>query len=304
MRRLLALLTLTTALTALPALAQEDDNAALNDRLTRLERDVSYVQKQVYAGNTGAAAADGTAPAAPANGGQLQVQITKMEQEIRALRGSIEQNQFAAKQNATDLKKLSDDMEYRIHALEEKQAAAATAAPVAIAVATAAADAPTEPAHFDPNKKPDVPAKADAKTAAAAPAATGNDFPDANAHYSYAFKLLNDKKYSEAATSFDAFVKKYPSDPLTSNAYYWLGESYYSRADYTRAAESFRKGFEVNPSGQKAPDNLYKLSKSLIQVKRVSEACIVLDQIIKRYPDAAPHTVKLATDERTTLQCK
>ena len=238
----------------------------------------------------------------PANGGALQVQISKMDQEIRALRGTIEQLQFAQRQVAADQKKLAEDMEYRIRTLEEKQSAAAAAAAAAAAVpapapapAPAAAPADDEPAHFDPHKKPEPAPK---------PALTGNDFPDANAAYSAAFKQLNEKKYSEAATSFDAFVKKYPADPLTSNAYYWLGESYYARADYTRAAESFRKGFETGPSGQKAPDNLFKLAKSLTQVKRTNEACIVLAQIIKKYPDAAPRTVKLAEDERTALQCK
>jgi tol-pal system protein YbgF len=243
--------------------------------------------------------------AAPiASGGRMEVRISKLEQEIRALRGVIEQQQFTERQLATEMKKLSDDMEYRLRALEEKQAAAATIAAPAPIPAAPQIPMPTspveEPAKFDPVKKPE----AAAPTVKPVAAVTGNDFPDANAHYSSAFKMLNEKKYSEAATSFDGFVKKYPSDPLTSNAYYWLGESYYARADYTRAAESFRKGFETGPSSQKAPDNLYKLAKSLNQVKRANEACLVLAQIIKKYPDAAPRTVKLAEDERLAMQCK
>lgn len=295
---LLATLTLTAAI---PAFAQEDTGALMN-RLNRLERDISYMQKQVYSSSTGGN--EGVA-IAPSSGGALQVQISRMDQEIRTLRGTLEQIQFSQRQVATDMKKLSEDMDYRMRAIEDKQAAlaaAAVAAPVPMQVAAPAAAEDDEPARFDPHKKPEPAAAAPA--AAAKPALTGNDFPDANAAYSAAFKLLNEKKYSEAATSFDNFVKKYPSDPLTSNAYYWLGESYYARADYTRAAESFRKGFETGPSGQKAPDNLFKLAKSLTQVKRTNEACIVLAQIIKKYPDAAPRTVKLAEDERTTLQCK
>ncbi len=245
-----------------------------------------------------------TSTAAPiANGGRLEVRISKLEQEIRSLRGVIEQQQFTEQQLRADLKKLSDDADYRLRAMEEKQAAAAATipAPAPIPAAIPMPTAPVEePAKFDPAKK----SEAAAPTVKPAAALTGNDFPDANTHYSAAFKLLNEKKYSEAATSFDGFVKKYPADPLTSNAYYWLGESYYARADYTRAAESFRKGFETGPSSQKAPDNLYKLAKSLNQVKRTSESCVVLAQIIKKYPDAAPRTVKLAEDERLAMQCK
>lgn len=233
-------------------------------------------------------------------GGRQEVRISRLEQEIRTLHGTIEQLQYSNQKLAVDLKKLSDDADYRLRAMEEKQAAASVIpAPAPIAAPVPAAPTTAEAAQYEPAKKPDA---KPAPATAAAP--TGNDFPDANAHYSSAFKLLNEKKYSEAATSFDGFVKKYPADPLTANAYYWLGESYYARADYTRAAESFRKGFEVGPSGQKAPDNLYKLAKSLEQVKRTNEACVVLGQIIKKYPDAAPRTVKLAEDERLAMQCK
>ena len=296
----LSLLTFSTG-----ALAQED-NAELTAKIDRLERDVNFMQKQVYRG----AVSDPNAPAgAPlANGGQLEVRLSQMDQEIRQLRGTVEQEQFANRQNATDLKKLSDDVEYRLHALEEKSVAAtpiAKPAAVTAPIAVVPEEDGNAPAKFDPatgadGKKPIAAVTPPVKKAAL----TGNDFPDANAHYSYAFKLLNDKKYAEASSSFDAFVKKYPTDPLTSNAYYWLGESYYTRADYTRSAESFRKGFEANPAGQKAPDNLFKLAKSLEQVKRANEACIVFAQIIAKYPDSSPRIVKRAQDERTTMQCK
>lgn len=273
-----------------PAFAQED-NGALMGKIDRLERDITYLQKQVYR-NKGGDTADYSTGDAPANGGGLEVRLSQITEELRQLRGSVEQTQFANRQTATDMKKLSEDVEYRLHALEERQAAAAAApAPVA---AVPVADTPATPAKFEPASK----------TTAVKPALTGNDFPDANSHYSHAFKLLNEKKYAESSASFDGFVKKYPSDPLTANAYYWLGESYYARADYTRSGESFRKGFEANPDGQKAPDNLFKLAKSLAQVKRTSEACVVLTQLSKKYGATAPRVSKLADDERIAMQCK
>lgn len=227
---------------------------------------------------------------------RTEVRVVQMEEEIRRLRGQIEQLQFSIRQLGGEQKKLSEDLEYRLRTLEEKQASH-TPAPAATTLAPAPAPEEDlkEPAKFEPEKKP---------AAAAKPSATGNDFPDANAHYSQAFKLLNEKRYSEASSSFDSFVKKYPGDPLTANAYYWLGESYYARNDFTRSADSFRKGFENNPDGQKAPDNLFKLGKSLAQVKRVNEACVIYTQVGKRYGDSAPRIAKRAEEERLALQCK
>ena len=286
MRRFILSACLVLAI-ATPAFAQEDTDA-LYGKIERLERDMSYLQKQVYRGKGGDVSGGDNSPIA--NGGSVEVRLSQLTEEMRQLRGAVEQSQFAARQNAADMKKLSDDVEYRLHALEERQtAAAAAAASVPVAVAPAPVEA--TPAKFEPAKKGAV-------------AVTGNDFPDANAHYAAAFKLLNEKKYAEASTSFDGFVKKYPTDPLTANAYYWLGESYYARADYTRSSESFRKGFEANPDGQKAPDNLYKLAKSLVQVKRTPEACVVLTQLSKKYGAAAPRIAKMADDERVAQQCK
>ena len=291
--RFLIVALLTTV--AFPAFAE--DNAALADKIERLERDVNFMQKQVYRNKGGDA--DVISTGGGAVGGSAEVRLSQMSEELRQIRGQLEQLQYANRQNAADLKKLQEDVEFRLKAVEEKQSAAATvAAPAPVAAAPAPATPATaasvttaaQPSKFDP-----APAK---------PALTGNDFPDANAHYSYAFKLLNDKKYAEASSSFDAFVKKYPTDPLTANAYYWLGESYYARNDFTRSAESFRKGFEINPDGQKAPDNLFKLAKSLSQVKRTNEACIVFAQLTKKYADASPRIAKRAEDERTALQCK
>ena len=275
---------------AAPAARAQEDTGALIDRLNRLERDINFLQKQVYR-NTDSGSSDNgeISTAAPANSGHFEVRLSQMDEQLRHIRGQIEQAGFGVRQLAVDVKKLSDDTDYRLRALEQKQATIDAAA--AAAAATAAANPPAA--------TPVTPAATPAE-AAGAPA----DTTDANAEYSAAFKLVSAKKYSEAATAFDAFVKKYPADPLTSNAYYWLGESYYSRADYTRAAESYRKGFEVNPEAQKAPDNLLKLALSLNQVKRTAEACIVLAQIPAKYADTAPRTTKRAQTAATELQCK
>jgi tol-pal system protein YbgF len=286
-------------LLAAPALAQ--DAAPLTDRLQRLERDLNFLQKQVYRN------AGGTSTDAPASGGaQTQAGFGQVQEQLREIRGEIEKLEFSNRKLADDYTRFKIEMDLRLKALEEKQAqlAVTAAAPAPVAAvpepATAASESSFDPNAGDPAKeKSEKSEKAEKK-----PAATGKDFPNSNEHYNHAFRLLNAKNYSAAATSFDEFVKKYPGDPLVANAYYWLGESYYARNDYTRSQEAFRKGFEANPDGQKAPDNLYKLALSLSGVKRTNESCIVLQQIISKYGDSAPRIRDKAASERTTLQCK
>lgn len=304
MRRF-ALLVLAT-LAAAPAFAQSTGELA--DRLSRLERDLNYVQRQVYttkAGDPNAITASGVDGAGAA---QINVRLTQIEEQMRQLRGQVEQANYAAQANGTALQKLQGDIEYRLQALEQAQSAAA-----ASAAANAAANTGTVPSAEMAHDTSYVNASVNDAPAGYKPspsakdteaAVTGGDFPNSNAHYNYAFKQLNAKKYSEAATSFDDFVKKYPKDPLVSNAYYWLGESYYARGDYTRSAEGFRKGFESNPQGQKAPDNLLKLAMSLEKIKRMNDACVVLKQVTSKFGDSAPRTAARAEEERARMACK
>ncbi len=299
MRRLLLPLMI---LAAAPAFAQDSD---VNARLDRIERDLSFVQKQVYNGAAGGESDEG---AAPMPSGSAAAQFTQIEEEIRQLRGQMEQIQYQSTKNAQDLQKFMGDTDYRLQAIEQKEAAAAAAqaaaaapppAPAATPEAAPAAEAaPTTPATY---QKDGAAKDAAAKETPASP--TGKDFPNANALYNHSFDLLKQKDYTGAAASFDNFVKTYPTDPLTPNAYYWLGESYYTRGDYTRSAESFRKGFENAPDGQKAPDNLLKLAMSLDKVKRTKEACIVLKQVVTKYNDSAPRTAAKATEQMTSMQC-
>lgn len=298
MRR--ALLVMTTFLIAPTAFAQS--NGELMDRIGRLERDVNFLQKQVYTGSGGQADPNAM-PMSGEGNAQVQVRLTQMEEELRSMRGQVETAQFASGEAKRDVQKLKEDMEYRVGALEQAQANAAVAANGA--AAASAATAGTTPAE-----EPMVavaPAKSEPASytpGAGEKAATGADFPDSNAAYNSAFRQLNTKNYSQAATEFDAFVRKYPNDPLTSNAYYWLGESYYARGDYTRAVDGFRKGFESNPQGQKAPDNLLKLAMSLDNIKRTQEACVVLNQVVTKYGTDAPRTKERAEAERSRMQCK
>ena len=51
---------------------------------------------------------------------------------------------------------------------------------------------------------------------------------------------------------------------LASNAYYWLGETFYVQKNFQKAAISFAKGYQKFPKGNKAIDQLFKLALTLL----------------------------------------
>ena len=115
--------------------------------------------------------------------------------------------------------------------------------------------------------------------------------------------MLRQANYGEAEQALKAFLDRHPDHPLAGNAMYWLGETYYVRADYQRAAVTFAQGFQTYPDSQKAADNLLKLGMSLAQLKKKQDACGTFSEVAKRYPNAAANILQRAKRERERLGC-
>ena len=97
--------------------------------------------------------------------------------------------------------------------------------------------------------------------------------------------------------------KDFPNHALASNANYWLGETHYVRGNYPRAAQIFAKGYQENPKGSKAADNLLKLSLSLEGMGKKEDACITLRQLEKEFTaDESPIIIR-ARQELDNLGC-
>lgn len=149
---------------------------------------------------------------------------------------------------------------------------------------------------------PSAPARRNTTAPATAPAVT----PPSNSpaeDYDYAFKLLRQANYSAAAEALRAFLRNHPDDPLASNAYYWLGETYYVRKDYANAAATFAEGFQRYPTGGKAPDNLFKLGLSLSYLGQNADACRALAKLDREFPNAAPLIKDRAAQAKRRIGC-
>lgn len=103
--------------------------------------------------------------------------------------------------------------------------------------------------------------------------------------YARAFGLLRQAKYDAAAIALQTFVNQHPDDSLAPNARYWLGETFYVRSEFVRAAEIFFEGYKVSPDGPKAPDTLLKLGMSLGNLGKNAEACAAFAKLSGEFTD-------------------
>ncbi|MGN6450759.1 MAG: tetratricopeptide repeat protein, partial [Brucella intermedia] len=81
--------------------------------------------------------------------------------------------------------------------------------------------------------------------------------------YQASYQYLMSGDYKAAETGFREHVKRYPADPSTAEARFWLGESLYGQGRYPEAATVFIDTQRDYPDSKRAPENMFKLGMTL-----------------------------------------
>lgn len=121
--------------------------------------------------------------------------------------------------------------------------------------------------------------------------------------YESAYGYLLQRDYGAAQAAFEDFLKRFPSDSLSGNAQYWLGESHFVRGQYKAAAGAFLKGYQTYAQSQKAPDSLLKLAMSLDRLGQKDAACSSFSELNVKFPNAAQSIKARAQSERQRVGC-
>ena len=317
-----------------PAAAQTSaETQVLLERINRLESDLNTLQRQVYrgggtqapppsAGQSGAAGNSGlTSGSGETVAARLQLRLDELEEKISSLTGRIEEVDHRSQEVSSRLDKLVADVDFRLKALEQRNGtAAAGTTPAETANAGQAATTPAPGAAGTPPRQgpgqpsgvlgtmpaKDLPPGAPTPPPAVPPPA---DRPvtlppgSPSEQYNFATRLLHQGDYAQAEQALGQFVAAHPADPLASAAQYWLGETFFARQQYDRAAKAFLAGYQKYPKGSKAPDDLLKLAMSLTNLNQKKEACAVFKQLSTEYPNAEARIKQSAVRERGKAGC-
>lgn len=126
---------------------------------------------------------------------------------------------------------------------------------------------------------------------------------DPNALYKAAYQYVLSGDYKAAETGFREHIKRYPADPMTADARYWLGESLYAQERYPEAATVFIDTQRDYPQSNRGPENMLKLGMTLQKMDSHDVACATFEQIPTRYPKASAAVLKRVADERARNHC-
>lgn len=314
----------------------ERDIKTLN---VQIARGSSVASTMADGENAGQASAT---PVSSTGAAHLDARITTLENDLRSVTGSVEQLGYQINQLSTRIEQLVGDVDYRLSELEGGRVATAPRPAQAqgdglikqdgtqkpqpvtaqgsqgsgvLGTITAQQLATAGVADTGDGSSTEVSSSAPSGTAlsaeelaAPAPVNDANDQTEVAVlspqdQYAQAFALLRQAKYDEAAAALQAFVDENGEHELASNARYWLGETYYVRSEFVRAAEVFFEAYRLAPQGPKAPDTLLKLGMALGNLGKTAEACAAFSKLTQEFPNPAPAITSKLERERVNNGC-
>lgn len=283
-----ALLAVLFASTAAVAVAQTplpvedplDDRSA--KRVERMEKVVRELRSIVFQGRDTGKPVVVQPAETDAQIAALNERVGDLEQTLTKLNGQNEAANFEltkANRAVADQKARADLLEQRLAALEKSiadmQAAAVQVGAQGTGGMALAGGTPPPPAP------PADPAVA----------------------FKQAKDLLLAGDYANAEQAFAAYANNYPDSAKAPEARYWQGETLFVREAYTDAAGAYIGAIRGWPQTSWAPDATLKLARSMVALKKTTEACRTLDELTKRYPKAPAQVISRAASTRVAARC-
>lgn len=266
---------LLCCMASVPAYAELNvDSRAIFDRMDRLERDVTLLQRRLYKKDDDAVGASQNTAASEqmpeSSVQQLYLKLNDQDHALSEMTAQVEELAFQLAQLKEEVKKINADVDFRFKELADRPVTLPAINPRPVVVDVPENDAPKDP----------------------------------KAAYNDAYSLLKQLEYEQAEVALQDFLQKYPDHELAGNAQYWLGETYYVRGLYEPAAVAFATGFKKYKKSTKGADNLLKLGLSMQQLGKEKEACTAFKNLKKEFPKASDLLLSRAKKESNKLGCK
>ena len=286
------------------ALAQRQAPPTPEQRLERLERAVSQVQRQVFPrGRPADTAGFSDEPAATQSSvATLDQRLDALERQMADILRLSEENGHQLRTLTTDLQRARDEQQQRIATLEQRiaDAAAPTTETPEPLVPQSGATRPATPRPVAPRSTPAVTSAAPSG-GPAVPAPEGDPAEDA---YSAAFRLWDSGQHAEAITSLRAFTSAYPKHRRVSFANNLIGRALLDQGQPRAAADELLRNYRSNPKGERAADSLYYLGQALMRLGQPGQACKAYSELDAVYGAKVRAELRAQVDEaKTQAQC-
>jgi TolA-binding protein len=261
-----AILLLTGAFSLAPAVAQVDsrEGIALQNQIYQLKQDLRSLQDQIgRGGGSTLNRAPAYAPAPQSPGGsdlvaQLLTRVDALEEQVRQLRGRIDETQNQVQRQGAELNKRIDDMAFQINPNGSGGAALSPSA---------------GPAPYTPPSAPQ-PQAAPARRTPEMTLQEGN-------------AALSRRDYTAAEAAAREVLSNRTS-PRAYDAQLLLAQSLSGQKQYAQAAIAYDDAYNRSRKGARAQDALLGLAGSLAAINEKKASCDTLNRLRTEFPQPRP----------------
>ena len=105
-----------------------------------------------------------------------------------------------------------------------------------------------------------------------------------NEIYASAKQAYDKGDFNAARAGFQKLLKEFPKSENADNAQFWIGEIYYREKWYEKAILEYQTVIEKYPKGNKVTASLLKQGFAFFNLGDKSNARLILSELIKKYP--------------------
>jgi TolA-binding protein len=269
-----------------PALAQIDsrEGIALQNQILELRRDVQALREQMRGGSGGSSLSSGRSTASVSSGSNdmtavLLERVSRLEEEVRTLRGRADEGDNARQRLADDVNKQFGDLNFRLDS---------------------AGGTPPRASAAPPSLSP-PPASLGASPAAGAPASGPvRRSPELAMQEGSAALARRDYPAAEAAARE---VLAVPKTPRANDAQFLLAQALNGKKDLAGAAVAYDDSYQRARTGAHAQDSLLGLANALTGIGEKRAACATLDKLKAEFPTPRADLKDPILSARTKAAC-
>jgi len=195
--------------------------------------------------------------------------IDQLQDEIRILKGQLEETDYLLKQKINAFAELSEKRELKLAGIDK--------------TANSNKDRIEHLEQYLNLESTASGQKRKQVSKTSSEKKTKQKFSDDNI-YKSAKQAYDKGDFNTAREEFQKLLKSFPKSENADNAQFWIGEIYYREKWYEKAILEYQKVIEKYPKGNKVTASLLKQGFAFYNLGDRSNARLILSELIKKYP--------------------
>jgi tol-pal system protein YbgF len=113
--------------------------------------------------------------------------------------------------------------------------------------------------------------------------------------YNKAKQAFDQGNTAQARRGFEELIQRYPASTNAGSAQFWVGETFFREKAYEKSILEYQKVIEKYPKGNKVPAALLKQAHAFLALGDKVNSRLILEELVRKYPQSPE--AKAASDK-------